>query len=43
VKLQTYTPDTITIDARSEHFRIGAGTIWEGRGLYDLYRDAHTP
>jgi pseudaminic acid synthase len=43
VKLQTYTPDTITIDCKSEHFRIGKGTLWEGRFLYDLYGEAYTP
>jgi N-acetylneuraminate synthase len=42
VKLQTYTPDTITIDCRNEYFQI-KGTIWEGRNLYDLYREAFTP
>jgi N-acetylneuraminate synthase len=43
VKLQTYTPDTITIDCRSELFRIGKSTLWEGRFLYDLYGEAYTP
>ena len=43
VKLQTYTPDTITIDCDNEYFRIGKGTIWEGRTLYDLYTEAYTP
>ncbi len=43
VKLQTYTPDTLTIDCDNEHFVIGAGTIWEGRKLYDLYSEACTP
>ncbi len=43
VKLQTYTPDTMTLDCRSELFAVGHGTIWEGRNLYDLYREAHTP
>ena len=43
IKLQTYTPDTMTIDCDSEHFRVGNGTIWEGRALYDLYGEAHTP
>ena len=43
VKLQTYTPDTMTIDCDEPPFRIGAGTIWEGRNLYDLYREAQTP
>ena len=43
VKLQTYTSDTITIDSDAEPFRIGKGTIWEGRKLYDLYGEAYTP
>ena len=43
VKLQTYTPDTMTIDCDNEHFKIGKGTIWEGRTLYDLYGEALTP
>lgn len=43
VKLQTYTPDTITIDCDSEPFRHRAGSLWEGRTLYDLYREAYTP
>lgn len=43
VKLQTYTPDTITIDCQNEYFRIGKGTIWEGRNLYELYSEAYTP
>ncbi|HIJ90249.1 MAG: pseudaminic acid synthase [Desulfobulbaceae bacterium] len=42
VKLQTYTPDTLTIDCDNEYFRI-KGTIWEGRTLYDLYGEAYTP
>jgi pseudaminic acid synthase len=43
VKLQTYTPDTITIDCDNEFFRIGSGTMWDGRTLYDLYKEAYTP
>jgi pseudaminic acid synthase len=43
VKVQTYTADTITIDSETEHFRIGHGTVWEGRKLYDLYREASMP
>jgi pseudaminic acid synthase len=43
VKLQTYTPDTLTIDCENEYFRIGKGTIWEGKNLYQLYREAYTP
>ena len=43
VKLQTYTPETMTIDCDAAPFRIGPGTIWEGRSLYELYGEAHTP
>ena len=43
VKLQTYTPDTITIRSDSEPFRIRGGTLWDGRTLYDLYGEAFTP
>ncbi len=43
VKLQTYTADTITIACDREPFRIGGGTIWDGRNLYELYREAYTP
>ena len=42
VKLQTYTPDTMTLDSDQPWFKI-KGTIWDGRGLYDLYREAMTP
>lgn len=43
VKLQTYTPDTITINADTKYFKIGTGTIWEGKNLYELYGEAYTP
>jgi N-acetylneuraminate synthase len=43
VKMQTYTPDTMTIDCRNEHFQIGKGTIWAGKNLYELYGEAQTP
>jgi len=43
VKLQTYTPDTLTIDCDNEMFRIGKGSIWEGRRLHELYAEAMTP
>jgi len=42
VKLQTYRPDTITLNCDSEDFRIHGG-LWDGRTLYDLYQEAHTP
>ncbi len=42
VKLQTYTPDTITLNSQSEDFIVRGG-LWDGRTLYDLYQEAHTP
>lgn len=42
VKLQTYTPETITIACKNDFFRI-KGTIWEGKYLFDLYKEAYTP
>jgi len=43
IKLQTYTPDTMTIECDREFFQIGEGTIWEGQNLYELYEQAYTP
>lgn len=42
VKIQTYTPDTITLDSNHDDFRINGG-LWDGRYLYELYQEAHTP
>ena len=44
IKLQTYTADTLTIDCNNKYFTdVLTGTLWEGRTLYDLYKEAYTP
>ena len=44
VKLQTYTPDTMTINSTTGLFQINdENSLWNGRNLYDLYKEAHTP
>lgn len=43
VKLQTYTPDTLTIDSKKDYFKIKQGTPWDDRYLYDLYKEAYMP
>lgn len=43
IKLQTYTPDTITIDSQMDDFKIHHGTIWDGNYLHGLYKQAYTP
>lgn len=43
IKLQTYTPDTMTIDCDNEYFQIKQGTVWDGGTLYKLYEKAYTP
>ena len=44
IKLQTYTPDTMTINASGGLFDINdAKSLWSGRNLYELYKEAHTP
>lgn len=43
IKIQTFTADTITIDCDNDYFKLNQGTIWDGRTLYNLYNEAHTP
>ena len=44
IKLQTYTPDTMTIDAKGNFFDINdSESLWKGRNLYELYKEAYTP
>ena len=43
VKVQTYTPGTITMDSDNEYFQIKEGTLWDGKTLYELYQEAYTP
>ena len=42
IKIQTYTPDTLTIDCSNRYFQVGNGT-WEGENLYKLYGKGYTP
>jgi len=42
VKLQTYKPETITLNCDTDEFQIHGG-LWDGRNLYDLYQEAHMP
>jgi len=43
VKMQTYTPDTLTLRSDDKCFRVETNTPWPGRTLYDLYNEAHMP
>ena len=43
IKVQTYTPDTLTIDSDKACFKLTQGTLWDGKTLYQLYQEAYTP
>jgi pseudaminic acid synthase len=43
VKIQTYRPDTITLNCDNEYFQIKSGTLWDGMTLYKLYEQSYTP
>lgn len=43
IKLQTYTPDTMTINCDSDYFRVRVNNVWKNELLYNLYIKAHTP
>lgn len=43
IKLQTYTPDTMTLNCKSDDFKVQGGTIWDGRYLHELYQKASLP
>jgi pseudaminic acid synthase len=43
LKLQTYTADTLSLKSDKEYFRVKGGTLWDGKTLYELYRQACTP
>ncbi|UTJ06366.1 pseudaminic acid synthase [Arcobacter roscoffensis] len=43
IKLQTYRADTITLNCKKDEFKISQDTLWDGKYLYDLYEEAHTP
>ncbi|MDB9954236.1 pseudaminic acid synthase [Flavobacteriaceae bacterium] len=43
IKLQTFTPDTITLDAKNEAFLINHGTQWDGKYLHELYNETYLP
>jgi len=43
IKFQTYTADTLTLDVKSDDFKIKGGTLWDDNYLYNLYKEAYTP
>ena len=43
IKLQTYTPEWMTIDSKNQDFLIKGGTLWDGKNLFELYKEAMMP
>ena len=43
IKLQTYTPEWMTVDSNKEDFIIKGGTLWDGKNLFELYKEAMMP
>lgn len=43
IKLQTYRPDTITLDVKRDEFMVKGGTLWDGMYMYELFETAYTP
>jgi pseudaminic acid synthase len=43
VKIQTYTSETLTLDCKTDDFKVQGGTLWDGRYLHELYKDASLP
>lgn len=43
IKMQTYTPDTLTMDCNNEYFKINQDTLWDGTTFYQLYQNAYMP
>lgn len=43
IKIQTYTPDCLTLDCNNEYFQINSGTLWDGKTLHQLYEEAYMP
>ncbi len=43
VKIQTYTPDTLTLNCNNKYFTLHQGTTWDGQNFHKLYENAYTP